>query len=85
MFDVPCGITCAFVVALGVVVAPCVIDVFNCTHPSDVHALFSPSFVSLSLILIQQNFALDNLHPLLKKPHNREALNIAMELCTMGY
>ncbi len=63
----------------------CVIDVFNCTHPSDVHALFSPSFVSLSLILIQQNFALDNLHPLLKKPHNREALNIAMELCTMGY
>jgi len=85
MFDVPCGITCAFVVAFGVVVAPCVIDVFNCTHPSDVHALFSPSFVSLSLILIQQNFALDNLHPLLKKPHNREALNIAMELCTMGY
>jgi hypothetical protein len=85
MFDAPCDITCASIVALGVVVAPCVIDVFNCIHPSDVHPLFSPSFVSLTLILIQQNFAIDNLHPLLKKTHNREALNIVMELRTMGY
>jgi hypothetical protein len=85
MFGAPCDITCAFVVALGVVVASSVIDVFNCTRPSDVHALFSPSFVSLSLILIQQNFAIDDLHPLLKKTHNREALNIAMELPTRGY
>jgi hypothetical protein len=67
MFNVPCDITCASIVALGVVVAPCVIDVFNCTHQSDFHALFSPSFVSLSLILIQQNFAIHNLHPFLKK------------------
>jgi len=67
MFGAPCDITCASIVALGVVVAPCVIDVFNCTHPSDVHALFPPSFVSLSLILIQQNFAINDLRPLLKK------------------
>jgi hypothetical protein len=66
MFGAPCDITCASIVALGVVVAPCVIDVFNCTHPSDVHALFPPSFVSLSLILIQQNFAINDLRPLLK-------------------
>jgi hypothetical protein len=85
MFDAPCDITCASFVTLCVVVAPCVIDIFNCTHPSDVHALFSPSFVFLSLILIQQNFVIDDLRPLLKKTHNREALNIAMELCTMGY
>ncbi len=85
MFGAPCDITCVFVVALGVVVDPCVIDVFNCTHPSDVHALFSLSFVSLSLILIQQNFAIDDLCPLLRKTHNREALNIAMELRTMDY
>jgi hypothetical protein len=84
MFGAPCDITCASIVALGVVVVPCVINVFNCIHPSDVHALFSPS-VSLSLILIQQNFAIDYLHPLLKKTHNREALNIAMKLRTMGY
>jgi hypothetical protein len=72
MFNVPCDITCASVVALGVV-ALYVIHVFNCTHSNDVHALFSPSFVSLSLILIQQNFAIHNLCPLLKKTHNREA------------
>jgi hypothetical protein len=66
MFGAPCDITCASIVALGVVVAPCVIDVFNCTHPSDVHALFPPSFVSFSLVLIQQNFAIDDLCPLLK-------------------
>jgi hypothetical protein len=50
MFNAPCEITCASIIALGVIVAPYVIDVFNCIHPSDVHALFSPSFVSLSLI-----------------------------------
>ncbi len=47
MFDAPCDITCASIVALGVVVAPCVLDVFNCTHPSDVHALFFPLCFSL--------------------------------------
>jgi hypothetical protein len=76
MFSAPCDIIFASMVALGVVVAPCVIDVFNCTHPSDFHALFSPSFVSLSLILIQQNFAIYDLRPLLKKTQNREALNM---------
>jgi hypothetical protein len=67
MFSAPCDITCASVVALGVVVAPCVIDVFICIHQSDFHALFPPSFVSFSLILIQQNFAIHDLCPFLKK------------------